>query len=81
MTTAEQHNLVMTRMLFTDAIFGVGVTPEVTDYALKAGLVRFAGNQHNERWEWTREALEDLSTATLQDLYTSLKLHEVSHAH
>ena len=80
MTTAFQaDHVLMTRMLFLDAIIGVGVTREISEHAVKGGLARFTGNQHNESWEWNRRILETLSNDTLQELYTSLKLHEVTH--
>jgi RNA polymerase-interacting CarD/CdnL/TRCF family regulator len=73
------HEL-MTHMLFVDAIVGVGVRAHIADHAVKGGLATFTGNQHNEHWEWNRTALEELDLPTLQDLYTGLKLHEVTYA-
>lgn len=75
------HNL-LTHMLFIDAIVGVGF-PSVAaaESATANGLATFTGNQHYERWDWNRTALDELDLPTLQDLYTGLKLHEVTHAH
>lgn len=75
------HNL-LTHMLFVDAIIGVGIyNYAVAKSAVAEGLARSTGNQHNEAWEWNRTALDELDLPTLQDLYTGLKLHEVTHAH
>ena len=69
-------------MLFVDAIVGVGFPhPQVAIDAERGDLAVSTGDQHNEGWAWKREALADLSTSTLQELYTSLKLYEVTHAH
>jgi len=68
----------MTRMLFVDAIVGVGFPhPQVAADAERGGLATADG----EHYRWNRRILETLSTDTLQDMYTGLKLHEVSHAH
>lgn len=77
----------MTRMLFVDAIFGVGfpnVHTAVT--ATEQKLAKYTGNQDMDAWTWDREALESLTTETLQSLYTGLKLaslppEEAAHAH
>jgi hypothetical protein len=74
------HNL-LTHMLFVDAIVGVGFpSPQVAEHAVKGGLATATGTQHNESWAWTRTALDELDLPTLQDLYTGLKLHEVTYA-
>ena len=73
------HDL-FTQMLFIDAIVGVGVPcHEAGMLAEYQGLCSLEGDQHNECWAWNRPALEELPTPTLQDLYTSLKLYEVTH--
>ena len=70
-----------THMLFVDAIVGVGFpNHEVGMVAEFQGLATLSGNQHNENWAWDRHALEELPLDTLQDLYTGLKLHKVTHA-
>ena len=70
------HEL-FTRMLFTDAIVGVGFpNNQVGVDAQRGGLATLVDD-----WAWNRTALEALSLATLQELYTGLKLHEVTHAH
>ena len=75
------HNL-LTHMLFVDAICGVGFpSSAAAESATADGLATFTGTQHNERWDWNRTALDELDLTTLQDLYTGLKLHEVTHAH
>ena len=67
----------MTRMLFIDAICGVGFpNEEVAVNAERGGLATSAGGG----FVWNRRILETLTTDTLQELYTSLKLHEVTHA-
>ena len=74
------HN-VLTHMLFVDAIVGVGFpTPAAAESATAGGLAVFTGTQRNERWDWNRTALNELDLPTLQDLYTGLKLHEVTYA-
>lgn len=74
------HNL-LTHMLFVDAIVGVGLANySVAGSAVAEGLATFTGDQHNERWDWSRTALNELDLPTLQDLYTGLKLHEVTYA-
>lgn len=71
------HEL-FTRMLFTDAIVGVGFPhPQVGADAVRGSLAHVAATG----WAWNRTALEALPLETLQDLYTGLKLHEVTHAH
>lgn len=72
----------LTRMLFIDAIVGVGFPhPQVGVEAVSEGLATFTGDQHNEAWAWSRTALNVLHVEDLQDLYTSLKTYEVTHAH
>lgn len=67
------HEL-FTHMLFVDAIVGVGFPhPQVAIDAERGDLANDVG--------WKREALADLSTHTLQELYTSLKIYEVTYAH
>lgn len=76
----ENHEL-MTRMLFIDAIVGVGFPhPQVAIDAERGGLATYTGDQHNPSWVWNRRILETLTTPTLQDMYTGLKLQEVSNA-
>ena len=76
----DEHTL-MTRVLFIDAIVGVGFPHEQVGVdAERGGLARFTGNQHNPDWAWNRRILETLSTETLQELYLGLKTYEVSHA-
>ena len=71
----------MTRMLFVDAVVGVGFPAQNLGMAAEQQeLATFTGNQHNEEWSWTRTALEKLTTPDLQDLYTYLKTYEVTHA-
>ena len=67
------HEL-FTHALFVDGIVGVGFPhPQVAIDAERGGLADDAG--------WRRDVLEDLPTPTLQELYTSLKLYEVTHAY
>jgi|JI6StandDraft_1071083.scaffolds.fasta_scaffold1073785_2 hypothetical protein len=74
----EGHEL-FTEMLFADAIVGVGFPSyAVAETAVKQGLAVFSGNQHNEGWTWLRPKLEALPMNDLMDLYTGLKLHEVT---
>lgn len=74
--SAEPHTL-MTRMLFIDAIVGVGFpTDEIAVNAERGGLATQVG--YGPEYEWNRRILETLTTDTLQELYTSLKLHEVT---
>ena len=69
----SDHEL-FTHMLFVDAIVGVGFPhPQVAIDAERGELADAVG--------WKRSALEELPTPTLQELYTSLKLYEVTHAY
>ena len=77
----DNHEL-FTHALFVDGIVGIGFPHyQVAIDAERGGLAVFTGNQWNEDWAWKRPALEELPTPTLQELYTSLKLYEVTHAH
>ena len=76
------HEL-LTRMLFVDAIVGVGFPhPQVAVYAERDGLASqtWDSTEDDSYFVWNRTALEELPLPTLQDLYTGLKLHEVTHA-
>lgn len=76
------HEL-MTHMLFVDAVVGVGFPhPQVADHAIKSGLATTTWDcvEDEPRPIWTRTALEALDVTTLQELYSALKLHEVTHA-
>jgi hypothetical protein len=65
-------------MLFVDAVVGVGFPhPRVATDAERGGL---ALQKDDLTWAWYRPALEELPLSTLQELYTGLKLHEVTHA-
>ncbi len=77
----DNHEL-FTRMLFVDGIVGLGFPGprEVAETAVDAGLATFTGSHDSESWLWRRTALENLTLTALQDLYTSLKLREVTHA-
>ena len=70
-----------TRMLFVDAIVGVGIHRAVIGLAAEQnGFADCTGDQHSENWTWRRPALEALPTVELQDLYVHLKKHEAVHA-
>ena len=72
----------LTHMLFVDAIVGCGFyNAHVAEHAVKNGLATYTSEQDDENWVWNRTALNALDTHTLQDLYTGLKLHKVTHAH
>lgn len=76
----QEHEL-MTRMLFIDAIVGVGFPhTQVAIDAERGGLATYTGNSYQESYAWNRRILETLTTPTLQDMYTGLKLQEVSNA-
>ena len=67
------HEL-FTHALFVDGIVGVGFPHHQVEVdAVRGGLADERG--------WCRDILEDLPTPTLQELYASLKLYEVTHAH
>ncbi len=75
-------HVLMTRMLFVDAIVGVGFPHEQVGIdAERGGLATHHLQDYGNlsTYTWNRRILETLSTETLQDLYTSLKLHEVTH--
>lgn len=77
-----QNHELMTRMLFIDAIVGVGFPSyDVGVNAERGGLATYTGCPVGPDFEWNRRILETLTTTTLQDMYTSLKLHEATHAH
>lgn len=81
MSDAQDNHEGMTRMLFVDAIFGVGFpSAAAAIVATEQKLARYSGNEHIDAWTWDRAALEALPTGMLQDLYTSLKMYEVTHA-
>lgn len=74
----SEHEL-FSRMLFTDAIKGVGIpSHEVGMLAERGGLAELDSDQHSERWVWKAEVLEEMSLDALQALYLSLKKHEVT---
>ena len=74
------HEL-FTCMLFVDAIVGVGFPHhQVGTDAERGGLAYVWTNDTGGGFRWSRTALEELPLPTLQDLYTALKLHEVTHA-
>ncbi len=68
----DEHTL-MTRMLFIDAIVGVGFPHEQVGIDAERGGLATDGH-------WNRRILETLSTETLQEMYLGLKTYEVSHA-
>jgi len=69
-----------TRMLFADAICGLGFSSYAAAVAAHDHALASVTTDETPVWSWKREALEQLSTETLQDLYTSIKLHKVTHA-
>ena len=78
----DEHAL-MTRMLFIDAIVGVGFPHE------QVGIDAERGGLASKTWRsaedepyyiWNRRILETLATDTLQEMYLGLKTYEVSHA-
>ena len=77
------HNL-LTHMLFVDAIVGVGFpTFASAQSAMAGGLASIGRAGEAAAWDeyvWSRTALNELDLPTLQDLYTGLKLHEVTYA-
>lgn len=70
----EADSQLLARELYLDAIIGVGL-PSITIAmeAEKNHTAYFCGDQHNPRWAWRREKLEQLELADLIDLYMSLK--------
>ena len=81
------HEL-FTQFLFVDAIVGTGhhalymsAPCSPTDGTHPNPLVTTLFDRDGPIYTWNRTALEALSLATLMDLYTGLKLHEVTHAH
>lgn len=56
--------------LLTEAIYGNGLSS--IEYAIdmeNKGLAKFCGNQHNEAWEWNKDALMGLSISELEQIY------------
>lgn len=76
------NHVLMTRMLFVDAIVGVGFPHEQVAIDAERGGLATRGPERDawSEYTWNRRILETLSTDTLQELYTALKLHEVTHA-
>lgn len=75
----------MTRMLFVDAVVGVGLPcEEVAEVAAKDGLVQWRltelNGEYSTGYVWSRPALEALPLAELQELYMLLKTYEVANA-
>ena len=84
---SQAHEL-FTHMLFIDAIIGVGERPLYVSAPRGTGsgvhpnpLVGTTFDRDGPLYAWNLTALEALPLETLQDLYTGLKLHEVTHAH
>jgi len=58
------------KTLLIDAIIGKGFS--TIDYAIKmekAGLAYFTGNQWNEKWNWNKFKLEDMTEEELKNIY------------
>lgn len=57
--------------LMVHAVIGKGFKCDYTDEGQmeKRGLARFTGNQHNEKWDWNKDALDRLPTTELVKLY------------
>ena len=78
---APDNHELFTRMLFVDAVVGVGFpSHDIAVNAERGGLATEWTNDTGGGFRWNRRILETLTTETLQDLYTSLKLQEVTHA-
>lgn len=60
--------------LIIDALCGAGFNSQsqALRYEMR-GLAFQTGNQHNERWQWNREALAQISTEGLQEMYQVIK--------
>ena len=76
-TMSDTDATLMTRMLFVDALLGVGVPEAAAGLAVKEGLAHFDLVRGHV---WNPRILEALPTGELQELYTKVKLHEISHA-
>ena len=53
-----------------------GVSPKTMQECInneKSGLMRFSGNQHNEKWDWVNSKLESMSEHQLLTLYNKHK--------
>ena len=62
------------KTLLVDAICGAGFpTYQLADAYTRTGFASFTGNQHNEAWEWNREALSKLEEYRLMFIYTQLR--------
>lgn len=75
-----KHN-AFTHMLFVDAIVGAGtehLSLQVQKAALKAGLIHTQGIGAPDAWN--RTALESFDSPTLHEMYSALKLQEVTNA-
>lgn len=81
-TEAPDAHKGMTHMLFVDAIIGAGFPhSSIGTLAAIDGLALFVGSAQAPAWAWNRPALDILHLEDLQNLYTSLKKYEVTHAH
>jgi hypothetical protein len=56
-----------------DAILGVTPSPTSCEILVQRGLMRFTGNQHNERWEWSKYAVMALTEREAEKLYSGLR--------
>lgn len=72
---ADNHE-GFSHMLFVDAVIGLGFAHEQIGIDAQRGGPATACPTG---WAWDRPALEALTLSTLQELYTALKLHEVTH--
>ena len=74
----EQHfvpcepQYAIPRQMLIHAIYGAGIpSMQLACELVERGLTRFAGNQHNERWEFTH-TVEKLDDDALANLYAEI---------
>jgi hypothetical protein len=66
--------LGINRHLVIDGICGTPLSNMAFAVGMeKRGLAKFAGNQWNEEWAWSREALGKLALEDLYALYSEIK--------
>jgi len=64
----------MDKTMLIDAICGVGLGGDYGARMVSVGLADFTGDQHEERYAWSRTALERrLDVSQLIDLYLKLR--------
>ena len=66
-------SIIVNKKLLVDAIASCSFgSMQAADSYTKLGLAIFTGNQWNDRWEWVKPGLMNLSFEELVDLYNEV---------